>query len=131
MVFAGYLIRTPTTSNPLTELMQDRASIILIGVFGVTLGPLAEELAFRGFLSRCSWSRWACFPGFCLLRSRSDCCTFPEYGYSWRHVVLICGAGAAFGWMRQATGSTKASTLMHAAYNALFFVALWSSKQGR
>jgi membrane protease YdiL (CAAX protease family) len=38
-------------------------------------------------------------------------------------VVLISLAGAAFGWMRQATGSTRASTIMHAAYNALFFAA--------
>jgi hypothetical protein len=30
--------------------------------------------------------------------------------------------------MRHATGSTKASTLMHSAYNALFFAALWGSK---
>jgi membrane protease YdiL (CAAX protease family) len=45
--------------------------------------------------------------------------------------VLISGAGAAFGWMRHATGSTKASTLMHAAYNAVFFIALWLSKQVR
>ena len=50
---------------------------------------------------------------------------FPEYGNSWRHALLISGAGVAFGWMRQVTGSTKASTLMHAAYNALFFAALW------
>src|SRR6185295_12752061 len=50
VVLVGYLIHTPTTSNPLTDLMQDRASIIIIGAFGVTLGPMAEELAFRGFL---------------------------------------------------------------------------------
>ena len=53
---------------------------------------------------------------------------FSEYGNSWRHAVLISGAGVAFGWMRHRTGSTKASTLMHAAYNVLFFAALWGSK---
>jgi membrane protease YdiL (CAAX protease family) len=51
---------------------------------------------------------------------------FPEYGNSWRHALLITAAGAAFGWMRHATGSTKASALMHAAYNALFFAALFT-----
>ena len=49
---------------------------------------------------------------------------FQEYGNSWRHVVLISLAGAAFGAMKQLTGSTRASVLMHAAYNALFFFAL-------
>jgi len=38
--------------------------------------------------------------------------------------VLISLAGAAFGAMRHRTGSTRASTLMHASYNALFFFAL-------
>ena len=57
---------------------------------------------------------------------------YSEYGNSWKHVVLISLAGAAFGWMRHATGSTKASTLMHAAYNgfqfALLFAAKWQGK---
>jgi membrane protease YdiL (CAAX protease family) len=35
----------------------------------------------------------------------------------------VAAAGLAFGWMRQTTGSTKASALMHASYNGLFFVA--------
>ena len=33
----AYLVRTPNTSNPLTDLMQDRTSMILIGLFGVTV----------------------------------------------------------------------------------------------
>jgi len=31
-------------------MMQDHTSVILLATFGVTLGPLCEELAFRGFL---------------------------------------------------------------------------------
>ena len=47
-----------------------------------------------------------------------------QYGNSWRHAAVIAMAGVAFGWMRHVTGSTKAATVMHASYNALFFVAL-------
>jgi len=47
-----------------------------------------------------------------------------EYGYSWRHGLLITMAGAGFGWMRQRTGSTKAAALMHATYNCVFFLLL-------
>ncbi len=129
VVLTAYLMRTPTTSNPLTELMQDRPSIILIGAFGVTLGPLAEELAFRGFLQPLLVRSLGVVPGIVLAAIPFGLLHAPEYGNSWRHVLLICGAGAAFGAMRQATGSTKASTLMHAAYNALFFAALWTSKR--
>jgi membrane protease YdiL (CAAX protease family) len=125
----GYLIHTPTTANPMTELLNDRASIVLVAFFGVTLGPLAEELAFRGFLQPLLARSFGTVAGIVLASLPFGLLHFPEYGYSWRHVVLISGAGAAFGWMRHVTGSTKASTLMHAAYNAVFFIALWSSKQ--
>ncbi len=121
----AYLIRTPVTSNPLTELMQDRPSLILIGIFGVTFGPLAEELIFRGFLQPLVVRSLGVVGGILVASIPFGLLHFPEYGDSWRHAVLITGAGAAFGWMRHATGSTKASTLMHAAYNALFFAALW------
>ena len=53
---------------------------------------------------------------------------FQEYGKSWRHVLLISISGAAFGWMRQATGSTKAAAGMHASYNAFQFVLLLMAK---
>src|SRR4051794_10049996 len=44
VVAIAYAMHTPNTPNALTELMQDRLSLILVTVFGVTLGPLAEEL---------------------------------------------------------------------------------------
>jgi membrane protease YdiL (CAAX protease family) len=52
-----------------------------------------------------------------------------EYGDSWRSAVQIGMAGATFGWMRQATGSTRAAAIMHASFNALSFVSLFT--QGR
>ena len=51
---------------------------------------------------------------------------YREFGNSWRHAVLIALAGTTFGWMRQVTGSTKASALMHASYNALIFIAVFT-----
>jgi membrane protease YdiL (CAAX protease family) len=109
--------------------MQDRASIAIIGVFGVTLGPMAEELAFRGFLQPLLVRSLGVLPGIVVAALPFGLLHFSEYGNSWRHVVLICAAGVAFGWMRHVTGSTRASTLMHSAYNALFFAALWGSKR--
>jgi len=127
VVLVGYLIRTPTTGNPMTELIQEnRLSLILVGIFGVTVGPLAEELAFRGFLQPLLVRSLGVPLGIVLTAIPFGLLHAPEYGYSWRHAALITTAGAAFGWMRHATGSTKAATLMHSAYNALFFAALFS-----
>jgi membrane protease YdiL (CAAX protease family) len=127
VVMVAYLIHTPTTSNPMTELIQEsRWSLILVGIFGVTVGPLAEELSFRGFLQPLLVRSVGGPGGILLTAVLFGLLHFPEYGNSWRHALLITAAGAAFGWMRHATGSTKASALMHAAYNALFFATLFT-----
>jgi len=122
------LLHTPTTSNPMTEMLENPTSLVLVAIFGITLGPLCEELAFRGFLQPLVVRSLGVVPGVLVAAIPFGLLHFQEYGNSWRHVVLISLAGAAFGAMRQATGSTKASTLMHASYNALFFVALLAQR---
>jgi hypothetical protein len=119
----GTMIHTPTTQNPLTDLMRDRLSLLLMTVFGMTLGPLCEELAFRGFLQPLLVRSVGAVPGIVLAAVPFGLLHYQEYGNSWRHAVIVAAAGLAFGWMRQTTGSTKASALMHASYNGLFFVA--------
>jgi membrane protease YdiL (CAAX protease family) len=127
----AWLIRTPNTPNPLTDLlMHDRTSMLLIGIFGVTFAPLAEELIFRGFLQPLLVRSFGVVAGIVLAAIPFGLLHFSEYGNSWRHAVLISGAGAAFGWIRHATGSTKAAALMHAAYNLLFFAALLGGARG-
>jgi membrane protease YdiL (CAAX protease family) len=123
VAFASTLIGTPNTSNPMTQLMGDRTSVILLAIFGITVGPLSEELVFRGFLQPLLVRSLGPALGIVAAAVPFGLLHFQEYGNSWRHAVLISAAGAAFGCMRHWTGSTKASTIMHAAYNALFFFA--------
>jgi membrane protease YdiL (CAAX protease family) len=118
------LLQTPATSNPMTEMLEDPTSLALVALFGVTLGPLFEELFFRGFVQPLLVRSLGVPLGILVTSVPFGLLHFQEYGNSWRHVVLISLTGAALGAMRQFTGSTKASTLMHASYNALFFGAL-------
>lgn len=129
VAYLSSLIRMPNTPNPMTELMNDRTSVILVAIFGVTAGPLCEELAFRGFLQPLAVRSLGAVPGVLAAAIPFGLLHYQEYGNSWRHVVLISAAGAAFGWMRHATGSTRASVIMHAAYNALFFAALLAQRK--
>ena len=122
------LLQTPVTNNPMTEMLEDPTSLVLVAVFGVTLGPLFEELFFRGFLQPLLVRSLGVGAGILVTALPFGLLHFQEYGNSWRHVVLISLAGAAFGAVRQLTHSTKASTLMHASYNALFFVALLAQR---
>jgi membrane protease YdiL (CAAX protease family) len=127
VAFGSSLIHVKDEPNPLTDLMRGRTALILMTVFGVTAAPVAEELAFRGFLQPLLVRSLGPALGILLTAVPFGLLHFQEYGNSWRHAVMICLAGAAFGVMRQATGSTRAAALMHASYNALFFTAAFST----
>jgi hypothetical protein len=115
------LLQAPQVDMPIRGLLRDRTSVALVGIFATTLGPLCEELAFRGFLmpllvktlGRAAGVALAALP-FALLHG-------PQYGWSWPHVLLVGLAGVCFGLARQITGSTAAAAAMHAAYNLTFF----------
>ncbi len=124
------LIRTPETKNSLTELMKDPTSFWLMAVIGTTVFPLCEELAFRGLMQPLLARSLGAAPGIILAAIPFGLLHYHEYGDSWRHAAIVAAAGAAFGWMRHATGSTRASTIMHGAYNALFFLALLAQRKG-
>jgi membrane protease YdiL (CAAX protease family) len=123
------LLRTPTTSNRITEMLADPKAMLPVAIFGLTLAPLAEELAFRGFLQPLLVRSLGPVPGVLAAAIPFGLLHFQEYGNSWRHALLISLAGAAFGWMRHRTGSTMASTLMHASYNALEFFAYFTQQK--
>jgi uncharacterized protein len=119
----GALLQTPDVANPMKDLLlSDRTSMLLMAVFATTLGPVCEELAFRGFLQPLLVRSLGPVLGILLASVPFGLLHLQQYAWSWRHVLLITLAGVAFGWMRQISGSTKASAVMHAAYNLLFFV---------
>jgi membrane protease YdiL (CAAX protease family) len=120
----GALLRTPDLDTPMKRLMSDRLSVILIGVAAATVGPLCEELAFRGFVQPILVRSLGAAPGIFLTALPFALLHGPEYAWSWRHVLLIATAGCSFGWMRYRTGSTAAAAVMHAAYNSTFFAAM-------
>ncbi|HLI82500.1 MAG TPA: type II CAAX endopeptidase family protein [Bryobacteraceae bacterium] len=129
VAYIGVLIRTPTTSNRITEMLENPRTLIWVALFGLTLAPVAEELGFRGLLQPLLVRSFGPAPGILGAAIPFGLLHFSEYGNSWRHALLISMAGAAFGWMRYRTGSTKASALMHASYNALEFVAFISQQK--
>ena len=124
----GGLLHMPDTSNPMMELMKDSTSLVLVAIFGVSIGPLCEELFFRGFLQPLLVRSYGAIPGILAVAVPFGLLHFAQYGNSWRHVLVIALSGAAFGWMRHTTGSTYASTIMHAAYNLLGFVGLLAQR---
>lgn len=120
---AGNLLHTPIIDTPFRKLLTEPLSVFLFGVFSMIIGPVCEELAFRGFLMPLLVRSFGAAIGiagaaipFALLHG-------DQYAWTWQYVVLVALAGAAFGWLRYRTGSTMASALMHSTYNATFYAA--------
>ena len=126
----GHLIATPAPGGPIMEMMKGpAASLVVVTLFGTVVAPICEELAFRGFLQPLLVRSFGALAGILMAAAPFGMLHYWEYGDSWRSAVQIGLAGATFGWMRQATGSTRAAAIMHASFNALSFVSLFM--QGR
>jgi uncharacterized protein len=120
----GNVLRTPEIPLPFQQMLQDRPTIILFAIFVVILGPLCEELAFRGFLMPLLMRSFGPATGIIATGLLFGSLHGPEYGWHWQHALLISAAGMVFGWVRFKTGSTAAAAFMHSTYNLTQFAAL-------
>jgi membrane protease YdiL (CAAX protease family) len=126
----GLALRTPTIEMPFKDLLTDRVSLVLTGIFACTLGPLCEELAFRGFLLPLLLRSFGRLLGLFLSALPFALLHGPQYSWSWHHLLLLTLAGMSFGWVRVRTGSTFAATMTHATYNLTYFSAFLAQRGG-
>lgn len=119
----GLLLEPAQVDNPFKEFLRDRTSIVFFGLFATIIGPICEELAFRGFLQPLLSRTFGAAAGIVLANTPFALMHGPEYGWSWQHVVLVGSAGVAFCAVRHLTGSTAAAAGMHATYNLTWFTA--------
>ena len=127
----GVLLRAPLLHSPIEDMITSRASLAIVMLFGVLLAPLFEEMLFRGFLLPLLARSLGPWIGILLTTLPFALLHGPQNTWAWQQVVLIGLAGAVFGYVRYRTGSTSASFLMHAAYNATgflgFTIARWQT----
>ncbi len=128
VALSAALLKTPDVDSPMKEYLSSGRGLILLAIFGTTLGPLCEELAFRGFMQPLLVKTFGAVPGVLMAALPFGLLHLQQYGWSWRHGLLISLAGCAFGWVRHKTGSTRAAVLMHMAYNGTFFLALLAQR---
>lgn len=123
----GAAMRTPQVHLPFEGMLNSPAMILLFGVLIVAIGPICEELAFRGLMMPLFIRSLGAAAGILITGLLFGLLHGFEYP-DWRPVVLIGVAGAVFGWRRYHTGSTVNSTLMHAGFNATQFAALLAAE---
>ena len=111
----GRFLPMPKTS-PFDEFFSRPRDAYLIAIFAVTVGPLMEELFFRGFfypvLARKTSVAWAVV----LTAVPFGLLHYVQYR-SWGAVLLITLVGVVLGTVRAMTKSVAASFLVHIGYN--------------
>jgi membrane protease YdiL (CAAX protease family) len=124
-VVASALLHTPEVDTPVKHLLERHVTAVEFGLIGSTVGPLCEELVFRGFMQPVFVRSLGAFAGILITAIFFGSLHLAQNGFAWQSGVLITLAGIAFGWMRHLSGSTRASTLMHSAYNFTIFLPVF------
>ena len=96
---------------------------------GSTLGPLLEEVVFRGYLfglaewglrkrvPQAGWTAGIAIAGVFAL------CHLPKAGITGLQIGVIFVMGVVYAWLRIKSNSTTSPFLAHSAYNAIIFTA--------
>jgi membrane protease YdiL (CAAX protease family) len=118
----GVFLKAPPLPSPIEGLISDRRSLFIMMLFLTLIGPVFEELLFRGFLFPLLAGSLGPWPGILLTAVPFALLHGQQYLWSWQQVTLVGLAGAVFGFIRYKSDSTAAATLVHMGYNATFFV---------
>jgi uncharacterized protein len=124
VVILGNLLRIPNVETPFDKLLNDALSRIVISLFGITLGPVIEELLFRGFLQPVLVDSFGVLPGILATSVVFGGMHLMQNANLWQSGVLITVVGFVLGVVRHISGSTRASAITHVSYNAVPFLVL-------
>ncbi|HEV8146067.1 MAG TPA: type II CAAX endopeptidase family protein, partial [Bryobacteraceae bacterium] len=113
----------PSVPSPVDMLMAGKRSIVIVGAIVVILGPIVEELIFRGFLQPLFSKTLGSVAGVLISALLFGLLHAPQSQWAWQVILAISAAGAAFGYVRERTGSTVASIAAHVGFNATAFAA--------
>jgi len=103
--------------TPFDKLFSSPRDAYLIALMAVSLGPLVEELFFRGMFYPVLAKRWGAEWGVLVTALLFGLMHLPQYGNAWGPLVVIFAVGVVCGTVRAATGSVAASFLVHVGYN--------------
>jgi len=123
----GGLLRAPETSG-IQKLITDRTSLIAVVTFAVLIGPIFEELVFRGFVLPLIARSLGPGLGIVLTAVPFALLHIATYGWVWQIIVVVGLAGIVFGYARIRTGSTAGAFLIHMGYNGMLFGAFLMQK---
>ena len=133
---AGVVVFTIASLGGQEVKLSDEASLVMLQV---TLGPILEELVFRGYLfALLAWSfrralnrvpaNWAIVFTAAVVFALVH---LAQPGVRWLQIVCIVSTGVLYGWHRCRSGSTAPAAASHAAYNLTLYAAVGIMGAGR
>src|SRR5208282_3962920 len=117
----GRFLPMPKTT-PFDQFFARPSDAYLTVAFAVTLGPLMEELFFRGFLYPVIARRMGAVWGILLTALPFGLIHMVQYGYAWGAVLIIFLVGIVLTTVRAVTKSVASSFLTHVGYNGTLMV---------
>jgi hypothetical protein len=94
---------------------QASGALVLFFIAVVIVGPVAEEVAFRGFLFRGLSETWLGVAGTLAITSAVWAAMHIQYDYI--ITAQIFAIGVVLGWLRWASGSTLLTIILHVMTN--------------
>lgn len=107
---------------PMEEFLKTPSAAILTAVFAVSLGPLMEELFFRGFLYPVVARRAGVFVAIVVTSLAFGLIHGAQLAFAWGLVLIISIVGIVLTIVRAKTGSVAASFVVHVAYNSTLVI---------
>lgn len=121
-VLGSVVLRAPAIPSPMETLMDGRIPLPVVILFSAAVGPVFEELIFRGFLQSPLEQLLGRAMAVTLAAAAFALIHGPGYEWSWQHLLVVFLAGCVFGVVKTLTGSTAAPALMHLGYNGTLAV---------
>ena len=116
----GRFLPMPKTT-PFDQFFDSPMDAYLTAAFAITLGPLMEEIFFRGFLYPVLARRLGVFWGVILTALPFGGMHYIQY-QSWAAVLIIVLVGVVLTTVRAVTKSVGSSFLVHVGYNVTLMV---------
>jgi membrane protease YdiL (CAAX protease family) len=103
---------------PMEEFLSTPIAAFMTGVLAISLGPLMEELFFRGFLYPVVARRFGMISGVVATSIAFGFIHAAQLAFAWGLVFIIFLVGAVLTIVRAKTRSVGSSLLVHVAYNS-------------
>ena len=116
--------------TPFEHLFDNPRDAFLLSIIAVSIGPLMEELFFRGFLYPVLARRTGVVWAILLTALPFGLIHLPQYGWAWGVALVIFLVGVACGAVRAVTKSVAASFLVHVGYNGTQMIILVVQSHG-